>query len=262
MSGKMTILAVDDEELMLDRLCRCIREAEPDADLTAYKSSSEALRYIQEHEVNVAFLDIQMRKMTGMDLARELKLRRPSVNIIFVTGYHDYIYQAVSEIRCSGYLIKPVTTEQVITELHNLRHPIAGKASARLRIQCFGNFEVFVDGKALNFSLAKSKELLAYLVDRNGAMCTNGEITAILWEDDEEHYSYLKKIKRDLMNTLKAVNCEGIINSQRGRIGIARNQIECDYYQWLEGTATGINAYHGEYMMQYSWAEVTKPYLE
>lgn len=262
MLGKMKILAVDDEQYMLDRLCRCIREAESDVDLIAYKSSSEALHYIQEHEVDVVFLDIQMRKMTGMDLARELKLRRPSVNIIFVTGYHDYIYQAVSEIRCSGYLVKPVTTEQVITELHNLRHPIAGKASTRLRIQCFGNFEVFVDGKVLNFSLAKSKELLAYLVDRSGAMCTNREIAAILWEDDEEHYSYLKKIKRDLMNTLKAVNCEEIINSQRGRIGIARNQIECDYYQWLEGTAAGINAYHGEYMMQYSWAEVTKPYLE
>ena len=70
MLGKMKILAVDDEQYMLDRLCRCIREAESDVDLIAYKSSSEALHYIQEHEVDVVFLDIQMRKMTGMDLAR------------------------------------------------------------------------------------------------------------------------------------------------------------------------------------------------
>lgn len=116
MTGKITILAVDDEELMLERLCRCIKEAKTDANLISYKSSAEALNYIQEHEVDVAFLDIQMRKMTGMDLAREMKLRRPNVNIIFVTGYHDYIYQAVSEIRCSGYILKPVTTEQVTKE--------------------------------------------------------------------------------------------------------------------------------------------------
>lgn len=57
-------------------------------------------------------------------------------------------------------------------------------------------------------------------------MCTNGQITAVLWEDDEEHYSYLKKIKRDLMKTLKAVDCEDIINSQREKIGIAKDQIE------------------------------------
>lgn len=262
MSRKITILAVDDEELMLEGLCRCIREANSDADLIAFKSSTEALKYIQEHEVDVAFLDIQMRKMTGMDLAREIKMRSPNTNIIFVTGYSDYIYQAVSEIRCSGYILKPVTTEQIVKEIENLRNPIELEKNTRLQVRCFGNFEVFVGGKALHFSSAKSKELLAYLVDRNGAMCTNSEIAAVLWEDDEEHYSYLKKMKRDLMETLKSINCQDIINSQRGKMGIEKDKIDCDYYQWLEGTAVGINAYHGEYMMQYSWGEMTKPYYE
>ena len=117
MSGKLTILAVDDEELMLERLCRCISEAKSDANLVSYKSPTDALKYIKENEVDITFLDIQMRKMTGMDLAKEIKLLRPNMNIIFVTGYNDYIFKAISEIRCSGYILKPVTTEQVLKEL-------------------------------------------------------------------------------------------------------------------------------------------------
>ena len=43
--------------------------------------------------------------------------------------------------------------------------------------------EIFVGGRPLSFKRSKSKELLAYLVDRNGATCTNGEMLAVLWED-------------------------------------------------------------------------------
>lgn len=261
MSRQITILAVDDEKLMLERLCRCISEAKPDADVISFKSPTEALKYVQDNKIDVAFLDISMRKMTGMDLARQIKFLRPNANIIFVTGYSDYIFEAISEIRCSGYILKPVTTEQIVEELENLRNPVKLEKSDKLKVQCFGNFEVYVDGHTLKFKSAKAKELFAYLVDRNGTMCTNGEITATLWEDDGNHYSYLKKTKRDLMETLKSVGCQDIISIQRGQMGIYKDKIDCDYYGWIEGTPTGINAYHGEYMAQYSWGEVTNSSL-
>lgn len=38
-------------------------------------------------------------------------------------------------------------------------------------------------------------------------------------------------------------------------MALVTENVECDYYQWLNGTADGINAYHGEFMNQYSWAE-------
>ena len=64
--------------------------------------------------------------------------------------------------------------------LENLRYP-AEDVPAGVKVQCFGNFEVFVGGRPLSFKRSKSKELLAYLVDRNGATCTNGEMLAVLW---------------------------------------------------------------------------------
>ena len=156
-----------------------------------------------------------------------------------------------AEVRCSGYILKPVTTEQIAKELLNLRYPVERKTDSEVYVQCFGNFEVFVNKEALHFDSAKTKELFAYLVDRNGAVCSNGEIIAALWDDDGDHYSYLKKCKKDLINVLTKVGCENIIVSHWGSIGVNREKFTCDYYQWLDGTANGINAYHGEYMLQY-----------
>lgn len=257
----MRIIAVDDEALMLERLCRCIREAAPQAELISFNKASDCLACVKEQRADVIFLDIHMRGMDGMELARQLKLLRPQINIIFTTGYSEYLYDAISQIRCSGYILKPVTTEQVARELENLRHPVLENRQDSVYIQCFGNFEVFVEGKALFFEVAKSKELLAYLVDRNGAVCTNGEIVAALWEDDADHYSYLKKCKKALLSTLADAGCSEVINSHWGGMGVNKEAFQCDYYEWLAGTARGINAYHGQYMAQYSWGEVTNASL-
>lgn len=257
----MKILAVDDEALMLERLCRCIREAAPAADLVSFRKATECLAYLQEQNVDVAFLDIHMRNMDGMELAKQIKVLQPNTNIIFCTGYSDYLYDAISEIRCSGYILKPVTTDQITRELENLRHPVALKQPTTIYMQCFGNFEVFMDGKALPFESAKSKELLAYLVDRNGAVCSNAEIIAALWEDDADHYSYLKKCKKQLLHVLSDIGCRDILVSPRGGMGIDKSKVSCDYYEWIEGTAQGINAYRGQYMAQYSWGEITNASL-
>ena len=123
----MRILAVDDEQLMLGRLERCIREAAPEAELISFQKATECLSYVRKQQADVAFLDIRMRLMDGMELARQIKVLQPNMNIIFTTGYSDYIYDAVSEIRCSGYILKPVTTEQIAGALENLWHPIEEK---------------------------------------------------------------------------------------------------------------------------------------
>lgn len=253
----MRVLAVDDEALMLKRLCRCIQEAEPKAEITSFRWADEAFEYVKTQRVDVAFLDIQMCEMDGMELAKKMKLVQPEINIVFCTGYSEYMYDAISEVRCSGYILKPVTTEQIRKELDNLRNPIKRRKEKQVYIQCFGNFEIFVNGKALLFEVAKAKELLAYLVDRNGAVCQNREISAALWEDDADHSSYLKKCKKCLVSTLTVAGCADLIVSRWGSMGIDREKFSCDYYDWLAGMADGINAYHGQYMAQYSWGEIT-----
>ena len=81
------------------------------------------------------------------------------LSIIFVTGYSQYTMDAL-KLRVSGYLMKPVRTSDLRLELKNLRHPLP-EFNCRVRIQTFGNFEVFVDGRPLKFPRKKCKECLA-----------------------------------------------------------------------------------------------------
>jgi two-component SAPR family response regulator len=102
-----------------------------------------------------------------------------------------------------------------------------------MRVQAFGNFEVYIDNCPVAFKYSKTKELLAYLVDRRGALCTIGELQAVIFEDDEGHETYFKSIRKDLIETLKTVECESAIVAQRGKLGINKKNVVCNYYDYL-----------------------------
>jgi two-component system, LytTR family, response regulator len=152
--------------------------------------------------------------------------------------------------------MKPITPQKITEELENLRNPIAPADCGRLRVQTFGNFEVFADGQALRFKYSKTLELLAYLVDRRGALCTNNELMAVLW-GDEVNESYFKKLRSDLSHTFAEQGYGDVLVKQWGKLGISAEKLSCDYYDWTAGKLQAINAYQGEYMTQYSWAEAT-----
>lgn len=260
----MRIIAVDDEEIALENLADAIREAEPNAEVTAFDSTDAAYLYASENKCAAAFLDINMGGISGIALAKKLKLANPEINIIFSTGYSEYALEAL-EMHASGYIMKPITPEKVRHELDDLRFPVKAEGGGELRIQCFGNFGVFFGDKPVEFKYTKAKEMLAYLVDRNGAMCGNKEIISVLWENEDDlrgKQTYFKSVRRDLLVVLKAIGCQDIVIQRRGEIGIDKEKVVCDYFDWLEGKAEGINAYRGEYMQQYSWGELTHGTLE
>lgn len=254
----MKIIAVDDEAIALEGIVESVKEAAPEAEVSGFGNVSDALLYAMMNKPDVAFLDINLRSDSGIDLAKRLKEISPQINIIFTTGHKHYMEQAF-ELHASGYIVKPVTAEKIRNEIANLRMPVDEKKDLKVRVQTFGDFEVFVDGVPMQFGYSRTKEILAYLVDCRGSMCTNGKIIDVLWEDDDpmSHRSYLGNLLSDLSNTLKNYDCEDILIKRRGQIGIDTTKIDCDYYKWLEGDPNARAAFNGEYMFQYSWAEVT-----
>ena len=254
----MKIIAVDDERIALEGLLDVIAEAAPGAQLNGFEYPEDALSFVDENDCNIAFLDVEMAVMSGVELAEQLKLRNPDINIIFATGFEEYRKEAY-DLHASGYLTKPITVEKVKKELADLRRPIV--KSARLRVQAFGNFEVFIDETPIAFKYSKTKELFAYLVDRKGALCTLAELQAVLFEDDGGHEAYMKSLRRDLIGILTLLGCENAIAQQRGKLGVIPDRLECDYYDWCNGKRKN-GTWQGEYMVQYSWSEYTAGLLE
>lgn len=259
----MRIIAADDEPYALEALVREIKAAKPEAELAAFQEPEELLEYGKNHSCDVAFLDIEMGTMSGIEMAKRLKIWNPQVNIIFVTAYNQYVYQAI-KLRMSGYVEKPVTKAAIQEELENLRNPIPAEKDV-LVAKCFGDFEVFVNGKVLEFEKAKSKEMLAYLIHRRGSSVTSGELRGILWKNvttDENTRSYLSKLKKDLRETLRNAGVEDVLVNSVRKYAIDPNKIRCDYYDYLDNKPEGVRAYNGEYMAQYSWGEIQNVILQ
>ncbi len=254
----MNIIAVDDERSALWTLEQAINSAKNDANVTCFLSANDALEYAQKNKIDVAFLDIQMIEISGLFLAKKLKSINPLVNIIFVTGYSDYMMDAF-DMLASGYVMKPINPERIVTELENLRHPV--KLSFKgLHIQCFGNFEVYMNETPVNFKRLKSKEALAYLIDRKGASVTKKELASVLLEDKRytrSIQSYIHIIISEMIHSLEKVNSGNIIIKKRNSYAVDPSKFSCDFYSYENGEPSSINLYRGEYMNNYSWAEFT-----
>ena len=249
----MIAIAVDDEPLMLGALTKAIKASSDITYVADFTSCEDALDFVKNNHADIAFLDINMRGMGGLSLAEKIIDFCPDCKIVFCTGYEEYAIPAF-KLHASGYLLKPISAKDVQVEIDNIRG--IRQNQKPLSVKCFGNFEVFAKGEKLTFKRSKTKELLAFLVDRNGAGVTVAEIGAALWENDEDqkNQNYIHQLFRDLRQSLDAAGVEEIFERNNYFYSIKPEKLDSDYYAYLK---TGKPEFRGEYMSQYSWAEET-----
>lgn len=267
----MKILAADDEALALEMMTDAIREAYPDAIVYEFRSPSQLLAFARGTACDIAFLDICMRGISGVELARELKKMSPKINIIFVTSYDQFTGEAM-DMHASGYIMKPVTVEKVKAEVSDLRYQLpsepkaASQAQILLKIHCFGNFDVFSsDNKLIHFERSRAKEVLAYLVYLRGTSCTVREISSVLFEDesyDKKKQAYVQKILSSMLSTLKKYGAENVVEKSYNSLALNTSLVTCDYYDYINGIDPEPDTFFsGDFMAQYSWAEYVTGYL-
>ena len=249
----MIAIAVDDEPLMLGALVKAIKASPDITTVTHFTSCEEALEFIKYNPADIAFLDINMRGMGGLSLAEKIIGFCPDCRIVFCTGYEDYAISAF-KLHAAGYLLKPISATDVQVEIDNIKG--VRQREKLLKVQCFGNFEVYANGEKLAFKRSKTKELFAFLIDRNGASVTSAEICAKLWEngDEQNKQNYIHQLFRDLRQALEGVGADAVFLRNNYTYSIVPEKIDCDYFSYLK---TGNPKFRGEYMSQYSWAEET-----
>lgn len=255
----MIIFAIDDEMAMLSELHQSIQEACPEAEIHDFRFAAEALKAMTENSMipDIVFSDIELPGMNGLDLAIRIKQLAPMAKIIFVTGYSQYALEAYRQ-HINGYVLKPIDAEQIRQELDYQMEPYR-QESDKIQVKCFGNFEIYWHGKPVVFGRKQTRELLAFLVDRN-SICTSEEISDALWEGDTDIKACktrLRSLLHDLKRTLSEIGAANIVIRRRDAIGIDSSLLDCDYYRFLKGDIQAVNAFRGEYMKQYSWAEST-----
>lgn len=259
----MIIMAVDDEALALTSLEDTIKRIKPEAEIYLFRDPLVALQALESGAVkpDVIFSDIKMYDMTGIQFAHRVKMIYPHTNIVFVTGYSDYMMDAI-RLHASGYLLKPVDEDQLREQLDNLLYPTTGKGDGKkFYAQTFGNFEFYCDGSPVHFARSKAKEILAYLIDKNGAACTRAEILVNVFDDGSTGGDQsLSQAFSVLSKTLTSLGGGDIIIKSHNAYAINPEKFGCDYYDYLNGDVKAINAYQGVYMANYAvWSDLTGP---
>lgn len=216
---------IDDEKPSLQLLNRLLEARSDVSVLGAYSMPSELLQNVAALQPDAAFLDIEMPGMNGLELAERLLELSPDTEIVFVTAYKKYAFEAF-DVSAVDYLLKPVhpdTLGRAVGRLLNKRKRTTGEARAAETppsIACLGDLRVTGPGGAvpLKFPTAKTEELFAFLLvyrDKNAAkwtLCDN------LWPEfaPEKAEQNLHTTAFRLKKALKDHRIEAELKSQRG----------------------------------------------
>jgi len=250
----MIIFAIDDEKMALEMLCDSIKEV-VDETIYSFRKPSELLKEFEITTPDIVFMDVEMPGTNGVELAKKLLKKKNNINIIFVTGYSEYMSDAM-EMFASGYVLKPVDTKQIRKQLEHLRYPIS--TNNEVFIKTFGNFTVYKGNEVVNFRYYKSKELLAYLVDRNGSLISRKELDAILMEEGNYSRSEQKMLSRyikELEIDLEKAGISEIFKRETTGCMVDTAKFKCDLFDYNKGKKS---LYKGEYMEEYSWGDKFK----
>ncbi len=260
----MKIIVVDDEFLALEDFEDTCRELGINDEIVKFSNPLDALGYVAKNKADIAFLDIEMPVIKGIELAKRIKALSRNTRIIFTTGYGEYALEAFS-VDAVDYVMKPYRPEDIERAYHKALLVKDVVADNHIFIKTFGFFDVFVDGKSVNFTSAKSKELLALLVDRNGGTVNTEQAISVLWEGrkyDDTVQSLFRKVLKALRTSLEEAGVLDILVDNRNQRSVDKSKFVCDYYDLLENGKNENTKYFGKYMEQYAWAQATKEQID
>lgn len=257
----MNIIVVDDEFASLNTFLANIVDVYEMNYSMFMNNPLASIDYVKQNHIDAAFLDIYMPEIDGVELAQELIAVSPDLSIVFISGYT----QDEDVIRCKlgknllGFCYKPYSHDILLKYFNEIAAKINN--SRKVEVRAFDGFDLYIEGKAVKFSSAKSKELFALLVDRRGATVTMGDALANLWADKDIELA--KRLYRDAVFRLRMVlndnNLGDLVEFGRAQLNLVTKCLTADSWEYIDGKN---NDYKGQYMPSYDWSLDTQTYLD
>jgi two-component system LytT family response regulator len=230
------IAAVDDEMHVLERFERMVKDVKELELCGLFESGEHLLAYLKDHPLDAVFLDIEMPGVNGLQLSEQVLDLNENIDIIFVTAFNQYAIEAF-ELQAMDYIMKPLTEERLHKTVRRLLK-IKGTTVEPEKpfIQCFGDFEVFLNGEAVNFKNSKAKEILAFLIHKNGVPVNWEKVADAVWHtyDSKKAQTNFHATTYLLRKKLAATGISYILETGRGNYRVVTDGINCDLYQLEE----------------------------
>lgn len=245
----MNILCVDNDIMAVTLLEDYCAEIAGDYNFYSFTDEREALLFAKKKQIDIALIDKDMPFISGIEFAKKLKSHNRYINIIMTSSYANYTMEAYA-LDCAGYLVKPISLKKLKQQFDKLH--FTKREEIQISISCTGKFCFLINNETPNYKYNKSLELLAYLIYRKGALCSISEIEENLWDDNGKHSEYRKKLKTDLLATLKYYGIDYIIKKRKGYIGINTDAINCDLIDYYRQNPD--NPLPDIFLTDYKWA--------
>ena len=198
-------LIAEDEQLLRDELVALVREAWPELHIAAVcEDGAEAVEAIAAHRPDVAFLDIRMPGLTGLDVAAAAAESSPATQIVFVTAYNQYAIDAF-ERGAVDYLLKPVSPQRLAETVKRVKARLGSGGTdagslAQIVAQLRGRHASDPGREPLQWITASAgRETRLILVEDVAYFQADDKYTVVMTADGE---SLIRKPIRDLLDVL------------------------------------------------------------
>ena len=116
------VIIVDDVKPIVNGGVSVLEEVMPTATVTGFTKASDAIEYAKENRVAFAVLDLELGGVSGLELCRELLEINPRTNVVYLTAFREYSFDAWETGAC-GFMTKPLTPDAIRKQLTKLRYP-------------------------------------------------------------------------------------------------------------------------------------------
>ena len=256
----MNIMLYSKDTLEKNRIFSCLTQCGC-FNIIAFNSENECITYLKNNAPEMIVITIDEYGNSHrriLDLIKKNSLRSP----ICLIGNKETQACDAYRYKCDLFVLSENLENDIQERISDLI--LLSRRVKRIKIVTFGCFDIFVDGKKVHFKSSKAKELIAVCVDKCGFSVSAEEAADILWPNrpyDTQVKNLYRKAVMTIKNVFRSLDINDFFITGRGWCCIDKEAVDCDYYNFLDSPKLYSSIFNGEYMFDYSWAEITLAHL-